>query len=352
MKLLDYLNNKKIYIIAEMSGNHGGKIEKAIDIIHAAHEVGADCVKIQTYTADTMTINCDNPEFQLNSGLWKGESLYKLYKRAYTPWEWTKELKSETEKLGMDFLSTPFDFTSVDFLEKAGLEFYKVASMEINDIPLIKKIALTNKPVIISCGMASIEEIGEAVDTFRKYSDKEIVLLKCCSAYPSKFEDMNISTIPDMIKRFNTYVGLSDHSSGSIASIAAVVSGACVIEKHICLDKNDNTVDSGFSLDKNEFKQLVLDIRNTEKAIGKPTYGPSDDEMNSYKIRRSLYAVKDIKRGEKFTSENIRSIRPSNGLHTRYYDFLLKNGHAKCDILFGTPLNEEMIAEELDLYKD
>ena len=347
IKFVDYIKDNKAYIIAEMSGNHGGKIEKAIDIIHAAHDAGADCVKIQTYTADTMTINSDNIEFQLNSGLWKGENLYHLYKRAYTPWEWTKDLKDETEKLGMDFLSTPFDFTAVDFLEDIGLEFYKVASMEINDIPLIKKIALTNKPVIMSCGMASIEEISEAVNTFREYSDKEIVLLKCCSAYPSKYDDMNISTIPDMIKRFNTYVGLSDHSSGSIASIVAVASGACVIEKHICLNKNDNTVDSGFSLDKNEFKQLVLDVRNAEKAIGKPTYGPSDDEMNSYKIRRSLYAVKDIKKGEKFTSENIKSIRPANGLHTRYYDFLIEQGHAAVDIKFGTPLSERLIVEKL-----
>ena len=352
IKLLDFIKQNKTYVIAEMSGNHGGDFNKCVEIIKAAKEAGADCLKIQTYTADTITIDCHNEEFKLNGGLWDGKYLYDLYKQGYTPWEWTKDIKRITEENGMDFLSTPFDFSAVDFLEEIGLEFYKVASMEINDIPLIKKIALTNKPVIISCGMASVEEIREAVDTFRKYSDKEIFLLKCCSAYPSKYDDMNISTIPDMIKRFNTYVGLSDHSSGSIASIVAVASGASVIEKHICLDKKYNTVDSGFSLDKNEFKQLVLDIRNTEKAIGKPTYGPSNDEMNSYKIRRSLYAVKDIKKGEKFTTENIRSIRPSNGLHTRYYDFLIKNGHAKCDIVFGTPLNEELIVEKLYLNKD
>ena len=345
IKLLDYLKKNKTYIIAEMSGNHGGDFNKCVEIIKVAKEAGADCLKIQTYTAETITINCNNEEFKLNGGLWDGKYLYDLYNIGYTPWEWTKDIKKITEDNGMDFLSTPFDFTAVDFLEKIGLEFYKVASMEINDIPLIKKIALTNKPVIMSCGMASIEEINEAIETFKKYSDKEIVLLKCCSAYPSKYENMNISTIPDMIKRFNTYVGLSDHSSGSIASIAAVTSGACVIEKHICLDKNDNTVDSGFSLDNNEFKQLVLDIRNAEQAIGKPTYGPSSDEMNSYKIRRSLYVVKDIKKGEKFTSENIRSIRPANGLHTRYYDFLIENCHAATDIKFGTPLSKELIIE-------
>lgn len=349
IKLLDYLNNKKVYIIAEISGNHGGKIEKAIEIIRAAYSAGADCVKIQTYTVDTITINCKSNEFKLSGGLWDGKFLYDLYRVGYTPWEWTNDLKNETEKLGMDFLSTPFDFSSVDFLEKQGLEFYKIASMEIVDIPLIEKVAKTQKPVIISCGMANIDEIQETVEAFRKYSKAEIVLLKCCSAYPAKYEDMNISTIPDMIKRFNTPVGLSDHSSGTIASIMAVANGALVIEKHICFDKNDNTVDSGFSLDRYEFKKLVEDVRNAEKSIGSPTYGPSVDEMNSYKIRRSLYIVKDIKKGEKFTSENLRSIRPANGLHTRYYDFLIKNGHAKCDISFGTPLSVDMILEKIPM---
>ena len=348
IKLLDYFKNNKTYIIAEMSGNHGGSFDKCVEIIKAAKEAGADCVKIQTYTADTITINSHNPEFKLNGGLWDSKYLYDLYKEGYTPWEWTKDLKLITEENGMDFLSTPFDFSSVDYLEKCNLEFYKIASMEVNDVTLIKKVALTNKPVIISCGMASVEEIQEAIDTFRKYSNQDIVLLKCCSAYPSQYSDMNISTIPDMIKRFSTHVGLSDHSNGSIASITAVASGACVIEKHICLCKEDNTVDSGFSLDRFEFKKLVDDIRNAEKALGKPTYGPSIDETNSYKIRRSLYVVKDMKKGEKFTCDNVRSIRPANGLHTRYYDFLIKNGHAKFDICFGTPLSAELVAEKLD----
>lgn len=348
LKLFDCLNNKRTYIIAEMSGNHGGSFDKCVEIIKAAKEAGADCLKIQTYTADTMTINCHNDEFKLNGGLWDGKYLYDLYTEAFTPWEWTKDLKKITEEKGMDFLSTPFDFTAVEFLEKCDLELYKIASMEINDIPLIKKVAQTGKPILISCGMASIDEIEEAVNTFKKYSNAEIILLKCCSAYPSKYEDMNISTIPDMIKRFNTKVGLSDHSSGSIASIMAVASGACVIEKHICFDKSDNTVDSGFSLDRHEFKNLVDDIRNCEKSIGKPTYGHSPDEENSYKIRRSLYVVKDIKKGEKFTSENIRSIRPANGLHTRYYEFLINKAHAKTDIKFGTPLSEKLITEDLE----
>ena len=349
IKLFDYIKNKKTYIIAEMSGNHGGKLDKALEIINAAHEAGADCVKIQTYTADTITINCHNEEFRCGKGLWEGKYLYDLYTEAHTPWEWTEKLKNETERLGMDFLSTPFDMTAVDYLEKCKLEFYKIASLEIVDLPLIKKVASTGKPVVISCGMASIDEIQEAIDTFKKYSKAEIVLLKCCSAYPSIYEDMNISTIPDMIKRFGVHVGLSDHSSGSIASIAAVVSGACVIEKHFCISKDDNTVDSGFSLDKNEFKELVRDIRNTEKSLGTPFYGCTSSEDGSLKSRRSLYVVKDIKKGEKFTEDNIRSIRPANGLHTRYYDFLIENGHAKCDIKFGTPLSKELIVEELKL---
>ena len=347
MKLIEYLKNKKVYVIAEMSGNHGGKIEKAIEIIHSAQEAGADCVKIQTYTADTLTIDCNNTEFKINRGLWKGENLYSLYKKAYTPWEWTKDLKDETEKLGMDFLSTPFDFTAVDYLERCCLEFYKIASMEIVDIPLIKRIAQTGKPTIISCGMSTIDEIKEAVDAFKKHSSAELILLKCCSAYPSKYDDMNISTIPDMINRFKTYVGLSDHSSGSIASITAISLGACVVEKHFCISKEDNTVDSAFSLDKNEFKQLVNDIRNAERALGVPKYGVSDDELSSYSLRRSLYVVKDIKSGEKFTAENIKSIRPAKGLHTRYYEKIITECHAKIDLKFGTPLSKEMIKESI-----
>lgn len=349
LRLFDYIKNGKTYIIAEMSGNHGGKIEKALEIIYAAHEAGADCVKIQTYTADTITINCHNEEFKCGKGLWEGMYLYDLYSVAYTPWEWTSKLKSETESLGMDFLSTPFDFTAVDYLEKCNLEFYKIASMEIVDLPLIKKVALTGKPVVMSCGMASIDEIQEAIDVFRKHSKAGIVLLKCCSAYPSNYDDMNISTIPDMIKRFGTHVGLSDHSSGSIASITAVAVGACVIEKHFCISKSDNTVDSAFSLDKYEFKELVNDIRNTEKSLGSPIYGCANGEKGSLNSRRSLYAVKDIKMGERFTSENVRSIRPANGMHTRYYDYLIENCHAKCDINFGTPLAKEMVIEELKL---
>lgn len=349
IKLEEYLKNKKTYIIAEMSGNHGGDFNKCKEIIDAAAHAGADCLKIQTYTKDTLTIDCNRDEFIIKGGLWNKENLYSLYTKAYTPWEWTKDIKKLAEEKGMDFLSTPFDFTAVDFLEELGIGFYKIASMEIVDLPLIKKVAQTGKPLLLSCGMASEEEIKEAVSIFKKYSKAQLVLLKCCSAYPTKYEDLNLDTIPDMIKKFGTYVGLSDHSGGTLPDIVAVTKGACVIEKHFCISKNDKTVDSDFSLDKDEFKQLVEDIRNTEKALGQPNYGPSNDEKQSYNLRRSLYVVKDIKKGERFSSENIRSIRPSNGLHTKYYEFLINNGTASCDIKFGTPLNESMINEKLEI---
>ena len=234
MKLLDYINNMKTYVIAEMSGNHGGKIEKAIDIVHAAAEAGADCLKIQTYTADTITINCHTDPFLVKSGLWQNDYLYDLYAKAYTPWEWTMAIKDEVEKCGMEFLSTPFDFTAVEFLESVGVEYYKIASFEIVDIPLIRKVAETGKPIIISCGMASVEEIEEAVDTVKKTGNENLILLKCCSAYPTDYATMNLRTIIDMREKFGVPVGLSDHSMGTLTDIAAVALGVPVIEKHIC----------------------------------------------------------------------------------------------------------------------
>lgn len=341
MKLKDYLSKGKVYIIAEMSGNHGGSLDKALDIVRAAADAGADCLKIQTYTADTITLNCHTKPFFLENGLWKGRYLYDLYKEAFTPWDWTTPIKEEAEKLGMDFLSTPFDFTAVDFLEKAGAGAWKIASFEIVDIPLIRKAAMTGKPMIISCGMASEDEIQEAVDTVKAAGNQDIVLLKCCSAYPTDYEAMNLRTISDMRERFGVHTGLSDHSMGTLADIAAVALGASVIEKHMCISREDNTVDGAFSLDKDEFRQLVRDIRNTELSLGRVNYTPSPDEMQSYSHRRSLFASKDIKKGEAFTSENIRSVRPSGGLHTRYYDELIGGRHASRDIAFGTPLSWE-----------
>lgn len=341
MKLLEYIRNKKIYIIAEMSGNHGGRIEKALDIVHAAAEAGADCLKIQTYTADTITINCHTEPFLVKTGLWKSDYLYDLYTKAYTPWEWTQIIKDEAENLGMEFLSTPFDFTAVDFLESVGVSYYKIASFEIIDIPLVRKVAETGKPMIVSCGMASEEEIMEAVDTVRKVGNENLILLKCCSAYPTNYATMNLRTIADMREKFHVPVGLSDHSIGTLTDIAAVALGVSVIEKHICLSREDKTVDGAFSLDKDEFKQMVTDVRNTELSLGGVNYGPSDDEAQSYAHRRSLFAVKDIKEGESFTVDNIRSIRPSCGMHTRYYDELINSRKAARDIPFGTPLSWE-----------
>ena len=341
MKLLNYMSQKKTYLIAEMSGNHGGKIEKALDIVHAAAEAGADCLKIQTYTADTITINCKTEPFLVKTGLWQDDYLYDLYTKAYTPWEWTKTIKDESEKLGMDFLSTPFDFTAVDFLEDIGVQYYKIASFEIIDIPLIRRVAETGKPMIVSCGMASEEEIREAVETVRKVGNENLIILKCCSSYPTDYTTMNLRTIIDMREKFGVPVGLSDHSIGTLTDIAAVALGVPVIEKHICLSRDDKTVDGAFSLDKEEFKQMVTDIRNTELSLGEIYYGPSADEAQSYAHRRSLFAVKDIKAGEIFTAVNIRSIRPACGLHTRYYDELIGGKRASRDIPFGTPLSWE-----------
>ncbi len=345
MKLLDYMRQHKTYLIAEMSGNHGGDLQKALDIVHAAAEAGADCLKIQTYTADTITINCHTEPFWIQTGLWQREYLYDLYLKAYTPWEWTPVLKAEAESLGMDFLSAPFDLTAVDFLEETGLEFYKIASFEIIDIPLIKKVAQTGKPMIVSCGMASEEEIQEAVDTIHAAGNENLVFLKCCSAYPTDYQSMHLNTIPDMRQKFGVPVGLSDHSVGTLADIAAVALGVPVIEKHICLSREDKTVDGAFSLDKEEFKQLVTDVRNTETALRGIQYGPGDDEAQSYAHRRSLFAVKDIRAGEEFTAENIRSIRPACGLHTRYYEQLLNSKKAARDIPFGTPLSWDDVTE-------
>ena len=341
MKLLDYLQNKKTYIIAEMSGNHGGRLEKAMEIVHAAAEAGADCLKIQTYTADTITINCHTEPFLVKTGLWQNDYLYDLYSKAYTPWEWTGPIKEEAERLGMEFLSTPFDFSAVDFLEKVGVQYYKIASFEIIDIPLIRKVAQTGKPIIMSCGMASEEEIREAVETVKKAGNNNLILLKCCSAYPTDFATMNLRTINDMREKFGVPVGLSDHSIGTLTDIAAVALGVPVIEKHICLSREDKTVDGAFSLDRNEFKQMVEDVRNTELSLGGVSYGPSADEAQSYAHRRSLFAVKDIKAGEAFTEDNIRSIRPACGLHTRYYDELIGGKCASRDIPLGTPLSWE-----------
>ena len=326
-----------VYIIAEMSANHGGKLENALKIVEEVKAAGADCLKIQTYTADTLTIPCDKEFFKIKGGLWDGYTFYDLYKEAYTPWEWQKAIKDKCDEVGIDFLSTPFDNTAVDFLEDLGIEFYKIASFELVDIPLIEYVASKGKPIIMSCGMANIEEIEEAIAACHRYNNKQIVLLKCCSQYPAKYEDMNVSVIADMKERFGLPVGLSDHSTGSLASVVAVSIGAQVIEKHVCLNKEIESADSGFSMEMKDYRQLVEDINNAVIIKGKPTYELTEHEKSGLGGRRSLFAVKDIKRGETFTSENVRSIRPANGIKPKYFNELLTK-KAQRDYEFGDPI--------------
>lgn len=341
MNLYNKIKNG-VYIIAEMSANHGGRIENAFRIIEEAKKAGADCVKIQTYTADTLTIPCDKEPFQIKDGLWKNYTYYDLYKEAYTPWEWQKQIKEKCEEVGVDFLSTPFDSTAVDFLEKLSVEAYKIASFELIDIPLIEYTASKGKPMILSCGMASVEEIQEAIDACHRQDNNQIVLLKCCSQYPAKFEDMNVSVIPDMKQRFQVPVGLSDHSPGSLAPVVAVSLGAVVIEKHVCLDDGIESADSGFSMTMSEFRQMVLDVRNALTIKGNPTYELTENEKNGLSGRRSLFAVKDIKAGEPFTKDNVRSIRPGQGLKPKYYAQLLQQ-KAKQNYEYGDPISADEI---------
>lgn len=330
------------YLIAEMSANHAGSLERAKEIIHAAKEAGADCIKIQTYTPDTITIDCDNQYFHISDGTWNGENLYQLYQKAYTPWEWQADLKAEADKVGIDFFSTPFDNTAVDFLENIGVEFYKIASFELVDIPLIEYVASKGKPVIMSTGMATLSEIDEAVDAVRKQGNDKIALLRCASAYPAITDEMNLRTMQNMKETFGVPVGLSDHSMGSVGAVTAVALGANIIEKHFCLDRSIENPDSSFSMNPNEYKQMVEDIRQAEKAMGCVQYGPSEQEQSSLIFRRSIFCVQDIKKGEQFTENNIRIIRPGNGLNPKFYPFIIGKT-ALCNIKRGEPLNFDMI---------
>lgn len=330
------------YMIAEMSANHAGSLEQAKEIIYQAKEAGADCVKIQTYTADTLTIDCDNKYFQLKEPLWKGQNLYHLYKKGYMPWEWQQELKDTAKSVGIDFFSSPFDKTAVDFLEELQLEFYKIASFELVDIPLIQYVASKGKPIIMSTGMATLEEIKEAVDAVYEMGNKQLALLKCSSAYPAVSKDMNLNTMVDMKKQFGISVGLSDHSLGSLGAVTAVALGANIIEKHFCLNRNCDSPDAAFSMTPSEYKQMVEDIRAVEDAKGIVKYGPSPQEKNNVDFRRSLFVTKTMRRGERFTAENLRSIRPGYGLHTRYYEELLGKTAVK-DIEMGTPMSWDLV---------
>lgn len=326
------------YIIAELSANHAGSKQRALDMIYQAKESGADCVKIQTYTADTLTIDCHNEYFDISEGTWKGENLYSLYQKAYTPWEWHEDLKREAEKVGIDFLSTPFDKSAVDFLEGLNVSFYKIASFELVDIPLIEYIASKKKPIIMSTGMGTLEEIQEAIGAVYSQGNRQLAIMKCSSAYPAKIEEMNLSTITDMKNRFQIPVGLSDHSMGSFSAATAVAMGANIIEKHFCASRNVKNPDSSFSMEPEEFRQMVQNVREVEKAKGAVAYGVSEQEESNACFRRSLFVVRDIAAGEILTPENIRSIRPAYGLKPKYYSEVMGR-RAKRPLSKGTPLS-------------
>ncbi|MEW6410570.1 MAG: pseudaminic acid synthase [Nitrospirota bacterium] len=344
-------DNHPVFIIAELSANHLQKFDLAVDTIKAIKESGADAVKLQTYTPDTITIDCDNEYFRIKQGtIWDGKTFYQLYQEAYTPWEWQPKLKEIAEGLGLFCFSSPFDKTAVDFLEGMNVPAYKVASFEITDIPLIEYIASKGKPVIISTGIATLSDIEEAVNACKRMENEQIALLKCISAYPAPLEEVNLRTIPNLKGAFKTVVGLSDHTLGIFVPIAAVALGARIIEKHFILDRKLGGPDSAFSLEPEEFKEMVKAVKEVEKALGPACANNAGKEINyelsekvkkSREFSRSLFVIKDVKAGELFTEENVKSIRPGNGLHPKYLKDIL-NKRAVCDIKKGTPMNWEL----------
>lgn len=334
----------KPFIIAEMSGNHNQSLERALKIVDAAADAGASAIKLQTYTADTLTIDFRENEFFIadKNSLWQGKSLYELYQEAYTPWEWHRTIFEHAQKRGIMAFSTPFDETAVDFLEELNAPAYKIASFENNHLPLLKKVARTGKPVIMSTGVSTLSMIEEAVNTLRENGCKDIILLKCTSTYPASPENSNILTIPHLAQLFNCQVGLSDHTMGVGVAVAAVALGARVIEKHFCLSRAEGGVDSAFSLEPHELKMLVEECNRAFLGLGKVHYGILEEEKKSLTYKRSIYVVKDIKAGEKLTTENIRIIRPGLGLQPKYYDFVLGKT-AKQDLKRGTALQLDML---------
>jgi len=337
-------NQYPVYIVAELSANHNQNFEQAVALIHAAKEAGADAVKLQTYTPDTLTIPSDKEYFRIGGGtLWDGRTLYDLYGEAYMPWEWQPKLKEIADEIGIDLFSTAFDPTAVDFLEQMGVPVHKVASFEIVDIPLIEKMARTGKPLIISTGMATLGEIEEAVQAARRAGATQIALLKCTSAYPAPPEEMNLRTIPHMAEAFSVPVGLSDHTLGIAVPVAAVALGACIVEKHFTLSRDIPGPDSAFSLEPHELKAMVEAIRTVEKALGEVHYGVSEREAQSRIFRRSLFVVRDMRAGEVFTDENVRSIRPGYGLPPKYLPEILGRRTVR-DVEKGTPLSWDLIA--------
>lgn len=333
----------RVFIIAELSANHGHDINIAKKTIKAAKEAGADAIKIQTYTADTLTIDCDNEYFKLSSGtIWDGRTLYDLYSEAATPWEWHRELMEYANEVGLIFFSTPFDKTAVDFLEELNVPMYKVASFEIMDISLIEYIASKGKPIIMSTGVASLSDIEEAVQACKRMSNNQIIILKCTSSYPAKIEDANLNTIPNMKETFGVEVGLSDHTLGITVPVVSIALGAKVIEKHFILDKSIGGPDASFSLESSEFKEMVDAIRDAEKALGRVDYSMNEKKIKNRLLGRSLFVVKDMKAGELFTEENIRSIRPANGLAPKYFESILGKA-ATQEIKKGTPVSWKLI---------
>ena len=350
MKIGNYKINKNspAFIIAELSANHNGSIDTAIETIRAAKKAGADCVKFQTYTADTITLNHKSDHFKLTQGtIWDGQYLYDLYKTAYTPWEWHERLFKVCSEEGLVSFSSPFDFTAVDFLENLNVPAYKIASFEITDIPLIEYTASKMKPMIISTGIAEIDDIQLAVDTCRGVGNNDIALLKCTSSYPAPLDEANMSMIKDLAERFDVISGLSDHTMGSIAPIVSVAFGAKIIEKHFILDKSIGGPDASFSMDTFEFKDMVDSVRAAESSLGIIDYSLTEKQRNSREHSRSLFAVDDIQAGDKITKKNVRSIRPWHGLHPKYLDKILNTNIVK-KIKKGTPLDSSYLEIDLD----
>lgn len=331
------------YVIAEMSANHNGRLETALKIIEEAKKAGADAIKLQTYTADTITLNCDSEEFQIHGGLWDGKTLYQLYQEAHMPWEWHQPLFEHARKLGITIFSSPFDSTAVDLLEDLDAPAYKIASFEAVDLPLIKYAASTGKPMIISTGMADAEEIQEAIDAAREGGCKELAILHCVSGYPAPAEDYNLRTIPDMMQRFGLVTGLSDHTLDNTTAIASVVLGACIIEKHFTLDRNGGGPDDSFSLEPTELAALCRDSKTAWAALGRVDYGRKSSEQGNVKFRRSLYFVKDLQAGERITPDAVRSVRPGFGLSPKYQEMVLGCTVVKA-VAAGTPVTRELLA--------
>ena len=334
------------FVIAEMSANHLMDFDRAVAVMQAAKDAGADAVKIQTYTADTITLDCDDPCFQITQGtLWDGTTLHKLYQTAYTPWEWQPKLQEKAYEMGLEFFSSPFDHTAVDFLEEMQVPAYKIASFEITDIPLIRKIARLGKPMIFATGIARLADIELALDTCKQEGNEDVILLKCTSAYPAPYEDINLKTIPSMAQTFDCLTGLSDHSMGHAMADAAVALGARVVEKHLTLRRADGGADAAFSMEPEEFKLMVDNIRKIELALGRVTYELTEKQTREREHSRSLFIAQDMKAGDVFTPENLRSVRPGCGLHTKYYEELLGKKITK-DAKLGTPMSWDLVAFE------